>query len=106
MKQLEAEREGGEEKFKDKIAKLEAKAEELTGEKEHVASQLAEVRRVHQEVTTDNRKLAEIVMAMEGEGEEAAAMLETLRRERKELKRECAQFRERGRAERERRERE
>ncbi|CAI8057880.1 Centrosomal protein of 135 kDa [Geodia barretti] len=96
VKQLEAEREGGEEKYKEKIAELEARAEGLEEEKQELASKLEEMRRVREEVTTDNRRLAEIVVVMEGEGEEAAAMLESLRRERKELRRECVQLRERG----------
>ncbi|CAI8057878.1 Centrosomal protein of 135 kDa [Geodia barretti] len=95
VKQLEAEREGGEEKYKEKIAELEARAEGLEEEKQELASKLEEMRRVREEVTTDNRRLAEIVVVMEGEGEEAAAMLESLRRERKELRRECVQLRER-----------
>ena len=96
VKQLEAEREGGEEKYKEKIAELEARAEGLEEEKQELTSKLEEMRRVRKEVTTDNRRLAEIVVVMEGEGEEAAAMLESLRRERKELRRECVQLRERG----------
>ena len=96
MKQLEAEREGGEGKLKEKIAELEARAEGLMEEKEELLSELVEVKRVREEVTVDNRRLAEIVVTMEGEGEEAAAMLESLRRERKELRRECVQLRESG----------
>ena len=96
MKQLEAEREGGEEKYREKIAELEARAEGLEEERQKFASKLDETRRVREEVTTDNRRLAEIIVVMEGEGEEAAAMLESLRRERKELRRECVQLRERG----------
>ena len=96
VKQLEAEREGGEEKFKEKIAELEAKIEGLVEEKQDLMAQLTEQRRVREEVTEDNRRLAEIVLTMEGEAEEAAAMLEGLRRERKEMRRECVQLRESG----------
>ena len=96
VKQLEAEREGGEERYREKIAQLEATAEGLEEEKRDLASRLVELRRVREEVTADNRRLAEIIVTMEGEGEEAAAMLESLRRERKELRRECVQLRERG----------
>ena len=96
VKQLEAEREGGEEKFKEKIAELEAKIEGLVEEKQDLTAQLTEERRVREEVTEDNRRLAEIVLTMEGEAEEAAAMLEGLRRERKEMRRECVQLRESG----------
>ena len=96
VKQLEAEREGGEERYREKIAQLEATAEGLEEEKLDLGSRLAELGRVREEVTADNRRLAEIIVTMEGEGEEAAAMLESLRRERKELRRECVQLRERG----------
>ena len=54
------------------------------------------MKRVREELTTDNRRLAEIIVAMEGEAEEAAAMLESLTRERKELRRQCLQLRESG----------
>ena len=100
VKQLEAEREGGDGKLKENIAELEARVEGLMEEKEEVLSELVEVKRVREEVTVDNRRLAEIVLTMEGEGEEAAAMLESLRRERKELRRECVQLRESGKEQR------
>ena len=73
-----------------------AKAEGLAEEKEGVTSQLKELQKTREELTTDNRRLAEIVMTMEGESEEAAAMLEMLTRERRALRTQCAQLRESG----------
>ena len=117
MKQLESEREGGELTLRQKIAELEvnththahthmhthtpstplqAKNEGLTEEKEGVVLQLTETERVREEFVTDNRRLAEIVVAMEREAEEAASMLESLTRERKELRRQCEQLRKNG----------
>lgn len=66
-------------------------------EKERAISQVTELQRTREELTTDNRRLAEIVMTMEGECEEAAAMLETLTSEKQELRKQCLQLRESGR---------
>ena len=65
-------------------------------EKEAVVSQVTELQRTREELVTDNRRLAEIVMTVEGESEEAAAMLGTLTNERQELRKQCLQLRESG----------
>lgn len=72
------------------------KTEGLVEEKESIASQVAELQKTREELLTDNRRLAEIVMTMEGESEEAAGMLETLTKERQELRKQCLQLRESG----------
>ena len=74
--------------------------EGLVEEKESLSSQLAELRRAREELTADNRRLAEILVTTEAESGEAAAMLETLTRERKELRKQSLQLRESGEGER------
>ena len=70
--------------------------EGLVEEKESLSSQLVELRRAREELTTDNRRLAEILVTTEAESEEAAAMLENLTRERRELRKQSLQLRESG----------
>ena len=66
-----------------------------------MVSQTTELCRVRDELTADNRRLAEMLATMEGDSEEAAGMLERLTKERRELKRQCVQLRKSGKGVRE-----
>ncbi len=117
VKQMEAEREGSEDSLRARIAELEvndailnnqlgsqtphflnqAERDQLTEARTSMMQEVQQLKQKKEELFSDNRRMAEMLAASEGESREVADMLERLARERKQLQRQCQQLRENGR---------
>ena len=96
VKEMKAENEEKEANFRQQISSLESERASLESERRSLEVHGEHLEKERDELMADNRKMAELLAAGEGESREVADMVERLAEDRKQLQRQCTQLRLKG----------